>query len=310
MDGGTWEKSLQEALNGQCPALALEYLEANRVEVAKKPQNERVALQKLQVGLLLDCGRNEDALQQAESLENLLPKSGAEAAQPFVTEIRILTALANLSNGNNTRFEELIQMVSQASAESAVRGVVDQAPLAVAPSTQIDLLIPGEGVTAYNALYQAPNNLAGYELMLAQSELSAWHNEAAKTRLKAFLEAEPNVNQRSLIAFYLELLTGEQQQPLTPEQQVIMEKAAAEEKAKQEKDQKTPAAGTPAVEKPAGEKPAESPAATPPATEPAAPAESTPPATETITPPASPTAETAPAPAVPESKPAEEKQPE
>ena len=314
VDGGTWEKSLQEALNGQCPALALEYLEANRVEVAKKPQNERVALQKLQVGLLLDCGRNEDALQQAESLENMLPKSGPEAAQPFVTEIRILTALANLSNGNNTRFEELIQMVSLASSESAVRGIVDQAPLAVAPSTQIDLLIPGEGVTAYNALYQAPNSLAGYELMLAQSELSAWHNQAAKTRLKAILENEPNVNQRALIAFYLELLTGEQQQPLTPEQQVIMEKAAAareaEAKAKPEKDQKTPADGTPAEDKPAAEKPTESPAATPPAAEPAAPVESTPPATETTTPPASPTAESAPAPATPESKPAEEKQPE
>ena len=320
VDGGTWEKSFQEALNGQCPALALEYLEANRVDVAKKPPNERIPLQKLQVGLLLDCGRAEDAVQQAESLENMLPKTGPEAAQPFATEIRLMTALANLTNGNNTRFEELIRMVLEANEESAIRSVVDQAPLAVAPPAQIDLLIPGEGVTAYNALYQAPNNRAGYELMLAQSELSGWHNDAAKTRLKTLLDEEPNVNQRALIAFYLELLTGERQQPLTPEQQAIMEKVAAareaEEKANQQPDQKTPAAETPAEAKPAEEKPAESkpadekPAETTPPAEPAAPAEGTPPAADTTTPPASPPTESTPAPATPESKPAEEKQPE
>lgn len=329
VDGGTWEKSFQEALNGQCPALALEYLEANRVDVAKKPPEERIPLQKLQVGLLLDCGRTEDAVQQAESLENMLPKTGPEAAQPFATEIRILAALANLTNGNNTRFEELIQMVSQANSESAIRGLVDQAPLAVAPPAQIDLLIPGEGVTAYNALYQAANNRAGYELMLAQSELSSWHNDAAKARLKTILDEEPNVSQRALIAYYLELLTGERQQPFTPEQQSFMEKAAAareiEEKANQSQDQKPPAAETPAEaqpavdkpaesppaeNKPASEKPAEPPAATTPPAEPATPAEGTPPAAETTTPAATPPAESTPAATAPESKPAEDKQPE
>lgn len=317
VDQEGWQKSFREALTGQCPALALEYLEANRVEVAKMPPNERITLQKVQVGLLLDCGRTEDAVQQAESLENMLPKSGVEAAQPFVTEIRILAGLANLSNGDNARFEELIQMVSQANSEAAVRGVVDQAPLAVAPAAQIDLLVPGEGVTAFNALYQYPNNRASYELMLAQSELSTWHNEAAMTRLKAVLDEEPNVNQRAPVAFYLELLTGERQQPLTPEQQAGMEKAEAaakeaEEKAKQEQGEQKPA-----EKKPTEEKPAEGPAATTPPVEPAAPeaspaapAEGASPAPEATTPPATPPAETTPPPAVPESKPAEEKQPE
>ena len=321
VDGGTWEKSFQEALNGQCPALALEYLEANRVEVAKRPPNERIQLQKLQVGLLLDCGRTEDAVQQAESLENMLPKTGPEAAQPLATEIRMLAALANLTNGNNTRFEELIQMVLQASAESAVRGLVDQAPLAVAPPAQIDLLIPGEGVTAFNALYQAANNRAGYELMLAQSELSGWHNDAAKARLQAILDEEPNVNQRALIAFYLELLTGERQQPFTPEQRAIMEKVEAareaEEKASQSQPptsetptETQPAEGQPTESQPAEEKPSETPPATTPPAEPATPAEGAPPTAESTSPPASPPAEPTPPSAVPESPPVEQKQPE
>lgn len=212
-------------------------------------------------------------------------------------------------------------MVLQASAESAVRGLVDQAPLAVAPPAQIDLLIPGEGVTAFNALYQAANNRAGYELMLAQSELSGWHNDAAKARLQAILDEEPNVNQRALIAFYLELLTGERQQPFTPEQRAIMEKVEAareaEEKASQSQPptsetptETQPAEGQPTESQPAEEKPSETPPATTPPAEPATPAEGAPPTAESTSPPASPPAEPTPPSAVPESPPVEQKQPE
>ncbi len=312
VDGGTWEKSLQEALNGQCPGLALEYLESNRTEVAKNAQ-----FQKLQIGLLLDSGKTEEALQQVESmLEKMIPKTGPEASQAFATEIRLLGAMANLAIGDNARAEELISQNARLMNESALRGVMDTAPLIAGPAMQLDLLSAAEGVTAYHALYQSPSNWAGDELMLAQLEMGTWKNEAAKSRLKAVLDNEPNVVQRPLIAFYLELLTGERQQPFSPEQQAAMQQAqaaakAAQEqadKANQEKAEKEKPAETP-VEKPAESTPPAEPAPTAPPAPETPPGEAAPPSEAPKTSDAAP-ADSAPAPSTPEAQPDEEQKPE
>ena len=291
VDGGTWEKSLEEAMKGQCPGLALQYLEEHRIDVAKKPDLERLQFQKLQVGLLMDSGRTEDALLQAESLVNMLAKSGPDAAQPFATEVRLLAALANLSIGDNARFQELIGQNSRLTSEAVVRGMMDQAPLVAGPSLQLDFLPAAEGVMAYQALYLSPENWAGDELMQAQSEMASWHNEAAKTRLKTVLENEPNVMLRPLIAFYLQMLTGEPQQPLSPERQAAMEKAAAvrpigpaEAPVIIKPQDAAPTEAVPATTPP-GETPTETPPASEvPATPDAKPAEPAPPATPETTP--------------------------
>ena len=289
-DGGKWDKSLQTAMQGQCPGVALQYLEENRIEVAKSQQ-----LQMLQAGFLADVGRTEDALRQADSLVNMLPKSGPAAAQSYAVEMRLLAAMTNLAIGDNAQLETLIGLNSRLMSDAMLRNIMDQAPFAAGPSIQLDLLPASEGVTAYHALYQSPENWANDEMMIAQSEMSTWHNEAAKTRLQAILENQPNVSVRPLVAFYLQMLTGEQQQPMSPEMQSAMEKAAA-------------AAQKAGPEKPAEEgeledaKPAEatpvpaSPAATP---DPEAPV---PPVAPPV-PPASP-------PAPPESTPLQDQKPE
>ena len=280
-DGGKWNKSLQTAMQGQCPGVALQYLEENRIEVAKDQQ-----MQMLQAGLLVDVGRTEDALRQADALANMLPKTGPQAALSYAAEMRLMAAMTNLAIGDNAQLETLIGQNSRLMADSMLRSVLDQAPLAAGPSIQLDLLPASEGVTGYHALYQSPENWASDELMMAQSEMSTWHNEAAKTRLKAILESEPNVTVRPLIAFYLQMLTGEQQQPMSPEMQSAMEKAAAAAKsAEPEKpaaavvpEEGKPAPATPEPATPEPATPVETPASeapVPPATTPA-PAESTP----------------------------------
>ena len=215
--GGTWENALQAAMQGQCSGIALRVLEENRPQVAKNPQ-----YQLLRIGLLSDVGRTEDALRQAESLENMLAPTDAMAPQ-----VRQMYALASLAIGDNVQFEKLLRQESRLVAESALKNILDQAPLVAYPGIQLDLLPAAQGYIAYHALYQSPERWTSHELMLAQSEMSTWHNEAAKTRLTAILEAEPNVSLRPLITFYLELLTGQPQQPISPEVQTAMDRAAA-----------------------------------------------------------------------------------
>ena len=248
----------------------------------------------MQINLLTDVGRTDDAQQQAASLGNMIPKSGADASQPMSSQIRFLYALASLANGDNMQMEQLIREESRLVSESSVRAVMDQAPLAVGPNIQLDLLPAAQGYTAYQALYQSPNRWANHEFMLAQSELSTWHNDLAEKRLKAILEAEPNVSLRPLICFYLEMLTGEPQQIASPEQQAAAAKAAAA--AAQPAAPTTPTTGEPAVTPPV-EAPVD-PAATP--------APVNPPATPE--PPSTPAVETPAAP--PEAVPAAEQKPE
>ena len=234
--GGTWENALQAAMQGQCSGIALRVLEENRPQVAKNPQ-----YQLLRIGLLSDVGRTEDALRQAESLENMLAPTDALAPQ-----VRQIYALVSLAIGDNVQFEKLLRQESRLVAESALKSILDQAPLVAAPGIQLDLLPAAQGYIAYHALYQSPERWAMHEFMLAQSEMSTWHNDAAKTRLTAILEAEPNVSLRPLVAFYLELLTGQPQQPISPEMQAAMERAAAAApKPATDTPPATPAAETP-----------------------------------------------------------------
>ena len=220
--GGTWKEALGAAVNGQCPGIALRVLEENRPEVA---QNAEVQI--LQIGLLSDVGRTEDALRLSETLHNMIPQTEAEVSQPMASQVRQLYARTCLANGDNAVMESAIRKESHLVAESTLRRVMEQAPLMTAAGIQLDLLPASQGYTAYQALYQAPETWASHEFMLAQSELSTWHNAAALARLKAILETEPNVSLRPLIAFYLELLTGKPLQPISPEQQALMERAAA-----------------------------------------------------------------------------------
>ncbi len=238
-NGGKWTQALQTALEGECPGIALRVLEENRTEVAKNPQ-----LQILQVSLLVDAGRTEDALTQAASLTTNLPKTGPEATLQIATDVRLMHALTCLAIGDNALLESLMSQESRLVSESALRGLLDQSPIMAAPGIQMDLLAAAQGITAYKALYEAPDRWASDEFMLAQSELSTWRNAAAQKRLQAILDTEPNVSIRPLIAFYLEMLTGEPQQPLSPEMQAAMQAAAAREAA-QPGGQSTPPGETP-----------------------------------------------------------------
>ena len=242
LSGGDWKGSLDAAINGNCSGIALRVLEENRAEVAKD-----VRYQLLRLELLSVVGRTEDALQEAESLNTMFTKSPEfNATQPLsVTQVRQMLALNGLAIGDNAQLETLFRKDSQLVAESTMRGVLEQVSLVSLPGIRLDLMPASQGATAYEALYLAPERWANVEFMLAQSELSTWHNAAAKTRLTALLEAEPNVSLRPLIALYLELLTGLPQQPFTPEQQAAMEREAARGPTPRIGPAVAPAVGTP-----------------------------------------------------------------
>ena len=224
LSGGDWKGSLSAAVEGQCPGIALRVLEENRAEVAKD-----LRYQLLRLELLSDVGRTEDALREAESLNTLFAKSAEfNATQPLaVTQVRQMLALNGLAIGDNAQLETLFRKDSQLVSETTMRGVLEQVSLVSLPGIRLDLLPASQGATAYEALYRAPERWSSVEFMLAQSELSTWHNAAAKTRLTGILESEPNASLRPLVALYLELLTGQPQQPFTPEQQAAMEREAA-----------------------------------------------------------------------------------
>ena len=185
-----------------------------------------------------------------------------------------MSAFACLAIGDNAQLETLLRQESQVVAETAVQSVMDQAPLAAVPGIQVDLLPATQGATAYQALYQSSELWASHEFMLAQSELSTWHNAAAKSRLTAILDAEPNVSLRPVIAFYLSMLTGKSQDPISPERHAAMQKAEAAGPTPRIGPAVAPAAGTP---KPPSVVPAKTPdpqPSTPPA--PPTPTQSTP----------------------------------
>ncbi len=242
LSGGNWKGSLDAAMGGNCPGIALRVLEENRAEVAKD-----VKYQLLRLELLNSVGRTEDALQEAESLDNMFTKSPEfNAAEPLtVTQVRQMHALYGLAIGDNAQLETLFRKDSQQVAESMVRSVLEQVSLASVPGVRLDLLPASQGATAFQALYLAPERWASEEFLLAQSELSTWHNQAAQTRLTAILESEPNISLRPLIAFYLELLTGKPQQPFSPEQQAAMEREAARGPTPRIGPAVAPAGGTP-----------------------------------------------------------------
>lgn len=228
-DGSSWEKSLDEALKGQCPGLALKYMEENRTKVA---QNAR--FQMMQVNLLLDIGRTEDALQQAESLNRMIPKTGADAAQQMSNEVRMLTAISSLAIGDNSQFKSQVELNTRFMLESSIRTLLDQTPLTTGASIQLDLFPASSGMAGFHSLFQAPENQASDELLIAQSEISEWKNESAQKRLQAVLDADPNVSLRPLLTLYLGMLSGQPLDPVSPEQRAAIETEAAKQKAAQD----------------------------------------------------------------------------
>lgn len=209
--GGTWDKALQVALQNQCPGIALRVLEENRTKVA-----EGLNFQILQVNLLMDVGRTEDALKEASSLSRVIPQNSAEVGQPMATDIRLLNTLACLSVGDNNQAEKQLDTESVIVAERSVQDLLSQTPLAMAVALQIDLQAASEAMVSARAVNATADRWASLQFMIAQSELSTGRIRAAEERMKKIIEAEPDNLSRPVIAFYLQLLTGKECEPLSP----------------------------------------------------------------------------------------------
>ena len=271
-NGGTWDKAATTALQGDCPGIALRVLEENRTKVA-----ESLNFQVVRIGLLMDVGRSEDAIKEANSLAQMIPQSSAEVGQPLAGEIRVLNALASLSVGDNSQVDKLVETEARIVAESAVQELMSQAPMASAVSLQLDLLPASHSFVAAKAINTTADRWASLQLMIAQSELSTGRNRDALVRLQQLLDTEPDNLVRPVIAFYVQQLSGKECSPLSPAMLEMLKQAS-------ENAPKAPVGPAPMGPAPAGPAPAE-----PVAPSPAAPAAETPaPATPPSTPAAPP----------------------
>lgn len=260
-NGGTWDKALTTALQGQCPGLALRVLEENRTKAA-----ESLDFQVLRIGVLMDVGRTENAIQEAASLNQMIPQTSAEVGQPRASDIRVLNALANLSVGDNSQVEKLVETEARIVAESAIQELLSQAPMASAVSLQMDLLPASQAFVTAKAINTTADRWASLQLMIAQSELSTGRNRAALARLQLLLETEPDNLVRPVVAFYVQQLSGKECSPVSPEMLEMLKKAS---------ENAPPAPSGPALmgPAPAGPAPAAPPAGTPaPETPPSTPA--------------------------------------
>jgi tetratricopeptide (TPR) repeat protein len=272
--GGTWEKAFQTALGNQCPGIALRVLEENRTKVA-----EALNYQIAQVNLLMDVGRTEDALRQANSLAQVIPQAADQIGQPMASEIRLLNMLASLSVGDSAQVEKQLETESRIVTERSVQELLSQAPLAAAVGLQVDLQAASQALVSAQAINLSADRWSSLQYMIALSELSTGRNLAARERMKRILDTEPDNLSRPVIAFYIQLMFGEECDPLGPAMKAALEAMKKQAEANPPKRPIGPAApgAAPATAAPPSDPPAVSAPAAPPATDsgketPAAPA--------------------------------------
>lgn len=200
------------AINGNCPGLALSILEEDMTLIASDP-----GLQLTYASLLLANGRTEDAWEQLEGMQSLVDQAGAQNPG-FVTQWRDVTATANLAANVPDRAADLYAEEAVDFNENSLRSLIFQPPAAAAPAPSLDIWPTITLSTHANALVRFPERWATVKLHEALIRIDQGNLEAATQALLAIYEGHPEFSLRSLVAFYLNLLTGETYEMLPPSQ--------------------------------------------------------------------------------------------
>lgn len=192
------------ALQAQCPLLALKLIEEDKTVLAKS-----FDLRMIHAELLVVTGRLEEGLSSIGSLVGMLPKRGREAAMPSASELRGDYALASLAIGDNAEAELLWETEADMILTRSTLELLGSFLTEAHPAWAKDFVQPASlTLHSYQSLTVVPDRWASVQFVMAQSEMSTGRNSAAQKRLEMILENEPTTSLRSLVEFYLALLTG------------------------------------------------------------------------------------------------------
>ncbi len=192
------------AMNGRCQKMALALLEEDKTILAKNP-----ALQLTYANLLMGDGRTEDAWIQLEEMQTIADQIGTQNPL-FVSQWRSSTAVANLIANDLSRAATLWAEDAEAQNEQNIRALLVQPPAASAPNQTMDIWSGITLRTHANALVNFPERWATAKLQEALVRIDQGELEPARDALAAIYEGHPEFSMRSLVVFYLTLITGEQ----------------------------------------------------------------------------------------------------
>lgn len=193
------------ALSRGCILLALRDLDEQA-----NLMNSNVAAERLRIGLLLEAGRIDDALDAAQ-------RFAAVAAASGLTDWASLFALANLSEANYQGAIDAWDRETGQVASAAMNSTLQNLGLHSSDGMPWPL---GTLRTAVDLLYSAPENIAYHELEMGLLTLEAGQLEAAQEHFRTSLRANPESSNRFLSAYYLFELTGERTDLLPPSENI------------------------------------------------------------------------------------------
>jgi tetratricopeptide (TPR) repeat protein len=194
------------AINGRCPALALSIIEEDLTEFVGDP-----SLQMLYATLLLDNGRTDEAWEQFELMEQMIPRDGVPPQMiGFVSQWRNMTALANLAVGEVDRAIQLWTDEARTQSRTTLNSLLSQPFGSGLISIQHDLWPATMARAVVGALIQFPERWAQLHVEQALVQLEVGRLERATELLQGVLEGHPEYSQRGLVVFYLTMLTGEE----------------------------------------------------------------------------------------------------
>jgi tetratricopeptide (TPR) repeat protein len=193
------------ALSRGCLLLALRDLDEQA-----NLMNSNVAVERLRIGLLLEAGRIDDALEAAQRFASVAAASG-------LTDWASLFALANLSEANYAGALEAWERETDQIASVAMSNTLQNLGFHSSDGMPWPL---GTLRTAVDFLYSAPENIAYHELEMGLVALEAGQLTAAEEHFRATLRANSESSNRILAAYYLFELTGERSDLLPPSENV------------------------------------------------------------------------------------------
>jgi hypothetical protein len=212
----TPQRLLGIALEGSCPGMALNILDRNRVLMANNPD-----LMLMHANLLLINGRLEEAWESLEGLERRFPPQRIPQSDQLIFQNWSLqTAIANAVVHDLGRAQELLKRSAYSQTRSALRGLLEQPPGALALPEQLDLN-PAIQLTMFGDLFIRRTAERDQTLFdIARLQWEQGDIPATTKTLQTLLEANPETKLRPLVAWMLTLLTQEPWDPEPPSEQI------------------------------------------------------------------------------------------
>lgn len=201
------------AFEAGCPRFALTILEPHETQIIQDPMATV-----LQAQILMAVGRIEEAWERLEGAESLFPPDQSTA--PGVADMKSIwrsnTAIANMVRGDVQRAVALWQDEAQRLSKAAIRGALENAPLATAIPPRQDLMAYLAGRVAADSLFSFPERWAMTHMLIAVSELEHGRLSNARRAIKSILDTAPRASIRPLAVYYQRVLTGEDVPDLPP----------------------------------------------------------------------------------------------